>query len=271
MSQEMNEVQSPGLSGLISQTAYEPYVVNEEAHVEPGTDSPRTVEGNEGLSPAVTNTPQTPPDPALTQPPAGNEPAAPQVVQLDPAEYARMQETITNQTRFIEAARQQEAVRQEQEFQRSLQDMEPEQREIAIRDRQLQFYRQQNQQLQQTVRQSKAESQEAAKRQLTFHVAAEHDIPEFFADALMAARSIEEMDAMAQRIKSGMSNYSPQPAQQQVAPATPPVQQPAEETVNPFAAGGEGGGSNTMKEIEPGSGDLMGLIQRSSYQVISGF
>lgn len=278
---ERDEGQSQSLFDLINQSTYQPSGVTGDADVTQGADSTPGATGNEGLSPAVRDASVTPqgasPDPGLTtggqSDPSGQFPPQPPV---DPR-LQQMEETIVNQARYIQNVQQQAAraqqMQQEREFQAKLADMDPGEREVAIRDRELTRLRQRNQQLEQQSHMSEAQKQEFAKNQLSLHVAMEQGLPIEMAPALLAANSLQDMEERARGLVNTLNTYY-QPIQQ-AQPAQPqaPQQNPAA-PANPnaaFASGGEGGGSDTTVEIERGSGDLLGLIGQQSYQRVAGW
>lgn len=273
-----------------------------EDGVNQSADSTLSGAGQEGLSPAVGNVPgmplDNPSDPGVTPPEqqgaTGDAPSTPtEPPQPDPT-IQQLQETIQNQARYIDmhqqqlvADRRRAAAIEEQKFQESLHDLSEEERRAAIAERRLQQVQAQNQQLLNRSRQTEAQSQEAAKRTLGMIIASEAGIDPIFGKYLMGARTPEEMrglaDDLAQRLTPQQQDQLVQQhhaeQQQQVQQQQPQYQQAPQvqqqqqyqqqQQVDPnaFVAGGENSSGNVAKEIEVGSGDLMGLISQTQYQV----
>lgn len=257
-----NSGEFQGLDGLIQGTTYQGQeAVTSEPDGQGGDDNRPGGSPNDGLSPAATNATGTSTgsgqqDGVTNQPSwsSGGEPA------YDPREEQinALTEQIQNQSRYIYESVQQQRQAEEAGFRRSLEAMEPEDRQAAMDRRRLQQieqqnqnYRQQNQQYRQQVEQQQAGQQESAKRTLAMMVAQDYDIPGNLQSVLLGAQNMQEMESMANTLRSQFSS-----TQQQQPP-------------NPaHIGGGEQGSSNIQPEIERGSGDLMGLIQKSEYQVV---
>lgn len=275
--------QHPGLSDLINQTSYQNAPAPDAVNVDPAqtgvttaVDSRGQGMGDEGLSPAVQNAPVAPPQgqqigvtPQSPAPTAGN---AQSLQQPDPR-LLQMEETIRNQARIIDMTRIAAEQEEERRFQQSLTDLDPEERERAIERRELTKLRTQNQLLTQRQQQSEQQRQMSAKQTLAVMIAGEAGLDPIMADALMAARSVPEMEQRAALLAQTIQRRYGQA--QQPAPQQQPVQQPVQQQgVDPqaaFAAGGESGSSNVTPKVEVGSGDLMGLIQQSQYQAVRGW
>lgn len=274
----MSDVQGDGspqdLIGLIGQTTYQGSDVNGESGVSDGADSTVSGLNEEGLSPAPDNVAGAAPGevseqgvtPPAQEPPAVTPPTQQTTPPVDP-NLQQLQETIVNQQRYIDMHQQQIRYQQEQEFRKSLEDMDPTERELAIKDRQLRFLQQQNQNLTKSQREAQAREQETSKRQLAYIVAVENGLPEYLYTSLLSANSPEEMESEAARIARNLKSQF-QPIQHEAQQVAPPQQQQQQQPNPAFAAGGDGGSSQVTQEVEPGSGDLMGLISQNQYQVI---
>lgn len=271
MSSVGNEGQDHGLSGLINQTTYQQptgsdgvTVGTEGAGVHAGGDSGPSGAAHEGSSPAVGNTHGTPVGTGTgqgvttqpTEPPAGNDS---QPTPPDPR-LQQYEETIQNQARYIQMHQQQLAQDQERQFRASLEDMSEEEQRAAIAERQAQQLRAHNMQLQQRQRQDDHVRQDSAKRTLALMVAVNAGLDPSLSSTLMGAQSPEEMESIASTLAQRLQASQPQGG----GGTAPPQHDPAM-----YAAGGDHAPSSTPKDIETGSGDLMGLIGQTQYQVAS--
>lgn len=276
----------PGLSDLINQTAYQNAPALDAVNVDPGqtgvtpgVDSPGSGANGEGLSPAVQNAPAAPPQgqqtgltPQTPVPTAGN---AQSLQQPDPR-LLQMEETIRNQARIIDMTRLAAQQEEERRFQQSLEGLDPDERDRALKDRELEKLRAQTRFLTQQQQQVEQQRQMSAKQTLAVMIAGEAGLDPMMADALMTARSVPEMEQRAQLLAQTIQRRYGQPQQAVPQQVQQPVQQQRAQTqyqqgVDPqavFAAGGESGSSNVTPKVEVGSGDLMGLIQQSQYQAV---
>lgn len=268
MSDSTDVGQFEGLAGLIDNTAYQGFESQPETDVSAGADSAGSDGADEGLSPAVSNTPETPPDESaqedVTTPPAQDTAGNAQDGQtpvLTAEEAAILQETIRNQQRYIQMHQQQLAVDAERAFQESLKDMTEEEATIAKQNRLIQQLTQERQRDQQVKQAEEAAKQYSAKQTLAVMIASEAGLPTSLSSALMSANSLQEMEQTAAKIAGDLKI-----GQQVQAPPPPP-----EPTIDPYAAGGEGGPSNAQPKVEPGSGDLAGLIGQTDYTAVKGW
>lgn len=265
------------LAGLIQGTVYQAAIDGEvvtpteaaPTGVTPGSDSPPDGTQGEGLSPASGNT-ATPPaqgeqpgvTPQTSPPEPGNAPSP----QYSAEQIRLMQEQIANQQRIINMNSQAILAEQERRFQASLEEMDESERRAAIAEREANKYRTQAQYLANQVQREKAAEQEKAKRTLATIVASDNGLPLSVSTALLNATSLEHMESMAREIAADLqANRAPI----QGSPAQTEPQTPEPSTANPaFVAGGDSVSSDTTPKVEPGSGDLMGLIAQNQYQIV---
>lgn len=170
------------------------------------------------------------------------------------------------QQRLVAAARQQDLL-----FEQRIAELPPEAQEVQRANRRayqltqaLNAERVKTQKFQQREQQQHQTSQESAKAQLAMMVVSDAGLPLTMSKYVMSAQSEEEMTELAAGLARdvGGQNHQP-PTQHQQAPqqAMPPMQNPA------FANAGSLAGTPPTAAPEPGSGDLMGLIQSTGYQV----
>lgn len=279
-----NEGQYQGLTDLINQTAYQPipdaYGVTagaEGAGVQGGVDRTASGEGQEGSSPAVSNVPGNPSDvqngSGVTPQPQdashGEHLSEPAYTQQPDPRLTQMQETIQNQARYIQMHQQQIAADRDRLFQESLQDMSEGERRAAIAEREAQRLRVQNQRLMSDSQKARGAQQDSAKRTLALLIATEAGLDPTLSSYLLSAQTPQEMEDSARFLASRIAppQQEQQPQQQQEQPTQAAQQEPNTPNPNAFVAGGENVSSNVAKEIEAGSGDLMGLIAQTQYQV----
>lgn len=274
------------LAGLIQGTPYQNYQGDpsqgdnsgQGSDVTGQADNPGQGVSNEGLSPAASNTRNTAVDPnsqggVTNQSSEGMASQSQPAAQAEDPRIAQLTETIQNQTRFIstlsaqqQAVLRQQQARDEQEFQRSLQDMDPEERQVAIDRRELQQLKLRQQGYQMQQQQQHAQQQQAAKNTLAMMVASDFQLNPQDRSFLLRATNYDDMIQIAQDLRA-RGSQAPPPTQQQSYSQPEQQQQQQQQQVNPAHLGGEAGGSSDVTpEIEYGSGDLMGLIQNTQWQ-----
>jgi hypothetical protein len=182
----------------------------------------------------------------------------------------QMVATIQNQARYIHQAssliEQERETRETEAFERTIADLSDEEQRAARAERKVELLQKQQEAIAAQQRQQQAQNnmrtQQQAKTMIAAMTAADYGLPPTAQQYLMGAASPEQMKQMAEGLASGGYGKAPAAAQ----PVAEPVAQQA--AVNPAHLGGDmSPSSDVAPKIERGSGDLMGLIQQTSYQV----